>query len=364
MGDDFKRILPQGWRYGFKRRIPPKPTGEVIAAIPPSMRPGGSPPPGGGEPTGKPPSEVVEIRNFWAAFWLAFLFGGGGCVVTFLPTLLQTPAPNIAPWYVALIVFFGSCAVVGLIGIIVLLAGHFPPAPGPQLRPYLIIIGAVILVGGLLTAVVQVRYNLTSSSSHHAGHVQPEPLPTVYPAFQNDYADNRSEIGQPADRPVVPPQTNEYFYQRANAIWTDTYFLIAIVEDTNPMRWEQYRDRRYHSLTARPTVVAEFRKARLPTPPPGYTYPQGGLAKMVLNDPSWIKKIGWPKPEFCLFHEESDPIHVQRFEHGWIVGPLIDNNENLRNVLDRVNYLLLKNGQYIKGRAMHRDQKRCEIGIF
>lgn len=145
----------------------------------------------------------------------------------------------------------------------------------------------------------------------------------VDPLFQGAYEKFAPSLGHPVSERVYP-NTDEYFQEKAVAIYFDTtdphWAILSWPE------WENHPDfPRNPKDVSVSDVRARFRKLadKLHFDLWGKKLdaPYSGLATIYSTNPKlYVEKFGWSQ-SYCIYRGAKHGVSVQRFEHGWLAGP-------------------------------------------
>jgi hypothetical protein len=142
------------------------------------------------------------------------------------------------------------------------------------------------------------------------------PQPPVYAEFRGAFSRYGQELGNTKENPI---ETSAYeaWHEKATVLWI--YELREwVIMPHDSLEWiEEHDTGEWRECLRSDTCLKKLFGKQMPS---GKNPPFGGLATLFLtNVPKYVQEVGW-RNEDCWYNSPS--IHLQRFEHGWVVGNL------------------------------------------
>src|SRR2546423_652831 len=137
--------------------------------------------------------------------------------------------------------------------------------------------------------------------------------PPIYPAFQAIYDRHKEKLGKPLEgqeETVYQPR-----HEKATIIWIDGQVPFYVLLDEN----KQLKTIQGKIVTQNTWYFDADNRKRTNTPK-GKNPPYGTVAMAWVDNPEWWEReVGW-REWHCEY--SKGVIHIQRFEHGLIIGDL------------------------------------------
>jgi hypothetical protein len=119
-------------------------------------------------------------------------------------------------------------------------------------------------------------------------------------------------------RPIqgeFPEGAYEAWHENALVIWMNLLPGFAIMP-FDSKKWIHRDDLKQDTALQKDEYVRQLLRRQIPK---GKFPPTGGVATLFQQDiDQWITVIGWREAD-CIIPD----THIQRFEHGWIIGPVL-----------------------------------------
>ena len=156
----------------------------------------------------------------------------------------------------------------------------------------------------------------------------------IYPPFRNAYRMHKRELGRPIQQ-ATSDRGYEAWHEHATVLWVESLPGLVIMPIDSD-KWIKRDDVKWNLDFA---VDDKITKALNRPIPEGKHPPYGGIATLFLQHLDyWINTIGWREEDGEYM---PNSIHLQRFEHGWIIGTF----RQYLNLPNGRDFVLLDNGK-------------------